>query len=165
MMQSGDNFARVKNDAEVEKNKESAPDVFVRRTFILSEHADKALINIVSQNKIHDREPGSVSALLRGIITGHLKLQSELRDEMYESYLPLRFNITLNGIAEEILTLEDYHRRKADKTSRTFTILKTQLSVIEKLAAGNRIKGTGPKTVNALLLHIVNDYLLQKDSI
>ncbi|WP_455425498.1 hypothetical protein [Dryocola sp. LX212] len=164
-MQSGDDFTRFRNDAEGKNGDESGPDVLVRRTFILSECADKALINIVAQNKIHDREPGSVSALLREIISGHLMLQSDLRDKAYESYQPLRFNITLNGTVEEILTLEDYRKRKADKTSRTFTILKTQLSKIEKLAAENHIKGSGPRTVNALLLHIVNIYLLQNENI
>ncbi|WP_234262492.1 hypothetical protein [Klebsiella aerogenes] len=132
---------------------------FIRRTFLLSEQADRALIRVISLNKLQDRKPTSVSALLREIVEEHISLGEEERLEFYKRYNPLSFNVTLSGGGGEIRTLDDYRKRRADKTNRTVTLVPRQLSVIERFAAKNRYDNVGPQTVNALLLHLVNEYI------
>lgn len=132
---------------------------FIRRTFLLSEQADRALIRIISLNKLQDRKPTSVSALLRQIVEEHISLDEEKRLDFYKKYNPLSFNVTLNGGTEDIRTLDDYRKRRADKTNRTVTLMQCQLTAIERLAAKNRYDNLGPQTVNALLLHLVNEYI------
>ncbi|MDX6039361.1 hypothetical protein [Scandinavium lactucae] len=137
----------------------------IRRTFLLSEQADRSLIRQVALNKLNDKKPVSVSALLRLIIESHITLDNEAKQASYTKYNPLSFNITLSGNMDEIKTLDDYRQRRANKTNRTFTLLKYQLVAIERQAALNRYENTGPQTVNALLLHLVNEYLKSIDNI
>lgn len=138
-------------------------DRLTRRTFLLSSRADRALVRLVAANQMLGRDPASVSSLLRTIIVAHLAMPEAERRCFYERYRPLAFNATLPGDSP-VRTLDDYRRHRADKLSRTFTLWASQLRRIEHLAARNRYEGHGPDSVNALLLHLVNEYLQQADS-
>lgn len=144
---------------EMKVTQENSDNVLIRRTFLLSEQADRSLIRQVALNKLNDKKPISVSALLRQIIESHITLSDEERRASYTTYNPLSFNITLSGNMDEIRTLDDYRQRRANKTNRTFTLLKHQLVAIERQAALNRYENIGPQTVNAILLQLVNEHL------
>jgi hypothetical protein len=149
----------------VDSEQKNDSNSLIRRTFLLSENADRSLIRSVALNKLNDKKPVSVSALLRQIIESHIMLDEQAREVSYAEYKPLSFNITLSGNTDEIKTLDDYRQRRADKANRTFTLLKYQLVAIERQAALNRYKNTGPQTVNAMLLHLVNEYLQKSGKI
>lgn len=128
----------------------------VRRTFVLPENTDRILNRMATLNKIHGNPYSSVSALMRRIIHKHLLLTRPEKVKIYQTPLPTSIGLDFPLTGHSRLTKVE---SDDSNTYRTFTIEKEKLRSLEVVAAKNKFESLGPRTVNALLLFLVNHFI------